>query len=1039
MIRDFLYDRMNDWKLPIRDIIEKIGEEPVFIIAKTGVGKTVTVPTKILLGLCDKLLASGADLTKKFPQVYVVEPRIPICTMTMAEMNEGYQNYVAYRMIDYPEFQEFLNNQGVQEIESKDQQTVSRIVDLAYRFVEIGKAAYNPRHFNLYGCITSATGKINADAPILFVTTGIMESLTFEGTKLNPEYHRIIIDEAHVTIEANPAIELGIALARKANINIDYMSATVDPATLEDDLGAKIVYAEAQRFPIHLTNLNATVEESILDLVQNFLLEPDESRFPKPNDFANPEMRNKVERVRLHLLSLDDFQDNGKGYLGLKNRPQGMLVIVNSHQSENSDTFRITDLIARAGFNKGKVRVHTLRLASPVVRDPEQKLAFDRLIKNIEDENGRYVIVATNVVEMGLTFSSLDYVVTMDSEFNNVFEDGAQMTKKDELGVNALYQRIGRAGRVRPGMAFIARDFGASYCSLDDEKLAEGLKEAPIHYPLAKGSFLKLALYSFRERMPEQELFQRIEALNLPSRIQNNQELWSRFIAERNRLRKIGIAKGDKLSFAGEASLGFIGLDDMDFAFLLATVVERFGNQSDLAVVYTVLAAANETGFSDLMERKFTLVNSKQLSAVEIFHEDALGISVPEAIDIIKQHEYEGGDLALFEALRESGVDDQICSDICSFVRAGYKLNLDNSYLKSSSSENIINETREGDLKDEYLLDDNWDEIVEDQEDGLSEELRHELNQYSIEHTIAFERSVVSFSDLSELINIYRIYRHFFNTYLTNLKSGHLSSLEKYELRKSMEEEARKLQISIRSVYELDKRFNKLARHVNFKLARKEPLLKSNVKLDENEQQLLLESIIRDLLYEREGNEEKFDLCLRFYKLTEEHGKFSLNSPQNVDGVIEQLGKFGFDITRQEVKELWNLIIENTKQEFNLQHKLFNLKEGPEILPPLSKGLERDLLRIIREFGYHRKLSFRRGDFGFTTTVQDQFGVDIEIKLDEENNPMKTTFQGKEKIVVFAKLTPKMQPKDIRDDENDGNFIKEDIKVFKLSHVTFIN
>ena len=104
--------------------------------------------------------------------------------------------------------------------------------------------------------------------PILFVTTGIMESLTFEGTKLDPKYNRIIIDEAHVTIEANPSIELGIALARKRGVKIDYMSATVDPSTLQRDVGVKIVYAEAQRFPIHLTNLNGTVEDRILHLVR---------------------------------------------------------------------------------------------------------------------------------------------------------------------------------------------------------------------------------------------------------------------------------------------------------------------------------------------------------------------------------------------------------------------------------------------------------------------------------------------------------------------------------------------------------------------------------------------------------------------------------------------------------------------------------------------------------------------------------------------------------------------------------------------------
>ncbi|MCH7595867.1 MAG: hypothetical protein IID35_04830 [Planctomycetes bacterium] len=192
------------------------------------------------------------------------------------------------------------------------------------------------------------------------------------------------------------------------------------------------------------------------------------------------------------------------------------------------------------------------------------------MIKNIEDENGRYVIVATNVVEMGLTFSSIDYVVTMDSEFDTEFVDGGEMTSKVALGVNALYQRIGRAGRVRPGMAFIAQDFGASYSELDDNQLAAGLEIAPIRYPLAKGSFLKLALYSFRERIPENELKERITDLNLPSRIQDKTNLWSSFLAERSRLRQVGIADGENLTPAGEAALTFIGLDDMDFAVLLA-------------------------------------------------------------------------------------------------------------------------------------------------------------------------------------------------------------------------------------------------------------------------------------------------------------------------------------------------------------------------------------------------------------------------------------------------------------------------------------
>jgi len=58
-------------------------------------------------------------------------------------------------------------------------------------------------------------------------------------------------------------------------------------------------------------------------------------------------------------------------------------------------------------------------------------------------------------------------------------------------------------------MAFIARTFGASYCELDDATLARGCRGADPISP-GKGSFLKLALYSFREGMPEAQLRQQM-------------------------------------------------------------------------------------------------------------------------------------------------------------------------------------------------------------------------------------------------------------------------------------------------------------------------------------------------------------------------------------------------------------------------------------------------------------------------------------------------------------------------------------------------
>lgn len=1031
-IRNFLYDRINDWNLPIKDIIEEIGDEPVFIIAKTGVGKTVTVPTKVLLGLCDDLLRRNRNLARKFPQVFVVEPRIPICTMMMAEMNDGYQDYLAYKLTTDAEFCDFLVSQGIENPKSKEPKIIEKIVKLAYEYAAQGRAAYNPRHFNLYGCITSA-GKINGDAPILFVTTGIMESLTFDGDELDADYHRIIIDEAHVTIEANPAIELGIALARKRGVKIDYMSATVDPATLAEDLGVKIIRAGKSRFPIYLTNLKTPVEERVLELVENYLLEPNAARFPDPNDF-DAGTRDKIEKVRLHLISKEDFTDDGKNYPGLNNRAQGMLIIVNSHQNENSDTQRIANLITRADFNKGKTRVEVLRLASPIVRDPAQKLAFDKLVKNIEDKKGRYVIVATNVVEMGLTFSTLDYVVTMDSEFDNEYTDGSQMVRRVELGINALYQRIGRAGRVRPGMAFIAKDFGAWYSEIDDATLARGLTEAPIKYPLAKGSFLKLALHTFRSEIPEQDLRREVERLNLPSKIQDSPELWSRFVAERERLRKIGIADGDKLTPSGKKTFDFVGLEDMDFAALLASVMENNDEKSSLPIIFAVFAAASDFGFADFMDRKFFLTNPKQLSALEIIHEDALGIPIEQAYEIIKRNE--NNPCRLFEALRGGGADERVCQDIFSFAEAGYKLVGKRELERESGFFQNSPEEFDDDANyfaDEEISDDAWDEEIEEDLE-LPDEVKIYLDHGSTERTLAFERAVVGFSDQSEIINTYRIFSYFYNNYFSLLNFGTVSPLEASEIRLKMAEEASKLQLNAKTLGSLNDRFTQLLKHVGIKFRGGSRPLAAEVEFGDKDAQILRDVIIKELLFERDRADENFDLCRKFFDLVERRKPTSRG---DYESIAERLGNYGFSTNGGEVEELWYLIIKEAKRRFEKEIRGFGFAEYPAHLPFISRGLEKRILEILRENGHHRRLTFNKTNYGFETTVEDQNGEPIKVVLPDENTPLESALEGKETVTVFAKLTPRLVEKDARA-EDDGSFTKRQEKIFSLSHVTLL-
>jgi hypothetical protein len=342
--------------------------------------------------------------------------------------------------------------------------------------------------------------------------------------------------------------------------------------------------------------------------------------------------------------------------------------------------------------------------------------------------------------------------------------------------------------------------------------------------------------------------------------------------------------------------------------------------------------------------------------------------------------------------------------------------------------------TQSGD--DDFELLEDEDRVDDEAEDiELSEGLRNDLDQHSAMHTVAFERSVVSFSEQSELINIYRLFRHFFNNYFSHLKARTLNALESSELRKAMEYEANKLQASSRTLSDLNSRFSQLCRPVDVEILREETAFPAELQLSDEERQILLEASIRGLLFERKGNDDDFDLCLRFFELIGPTGRLQ---PKDLSRTVAQLERIGFETSGEQVKELWFLIIREAQRRNKEQLEQFQVSESREVLPPITRGLERELLGLIRHEGYHRKLTFTKGDFGFTTIVHDQFGAPIEVRFSDENNPLGTALSGQDQVTVFAKLTPAMVPKVVRSDEERG-FSKEDEKGFRMSHVTLLN
>lgn len=177
-IRAFLYDLIQSQQLTIAEYLSSMGNDPFFLLAATGLGKTVAAPVHVYLKNCEQVLSRLKDrkgmvlMQRDVPRVWVIEPKISI-----AEEQEKYMNML---------FATFIRSRN----NSKD-----------------------PKKPVFFGCKTSNRDS-NYHAPIKFVTTGIF-AIAARLNWINPELDSVIIDEAHVTIESDEGVELGIAICRQ--------------------------------------------------------------------------------------------------------------------------------------------------------------------------------------------------------------------------------------------------------------------------------------------------------------------------------------------------------------------------------------------------------------------------------------------------------------------------------------------------------------------------------------------------------------------------------------------------------------------------------------------------------------------------------------------------------------------------------------------------------------------------------------------------------------------------------------------------------
>ncbi|WP_460530427.1 helicase-related protein [Humibacter ginsengiterrae] len=483
-----------------------MGSNPFFLVAATGLGKTVVVPVHVWLVEC-----TGQTRKDKNPTIWIVEPRVLIA--------EDQARYM--------------------------EATLQRILR------ELGHRSSPP----IFGYVTSS-GAPNRSAPIKFVTTGVFTIKALSGD-FDPDSDRIVIDEAHETIAQNPDVELAVAVARRNGVHIDYMSATVDTRSIPRLLHIEpdnVIVATKKRFPIFASNAGRPMMDCLAEIIDDLLVKQNhDSRFLPPKGYPGREQ-----------ILADIFEG--------PERSHALLVALNTVSSKISDFARVQQLLANISPAKDGEPIAILELSGKQTGSEVAMALFDRRRTEIEDAKRPYIVLATSVIEMGVTIPALDFVVTMDSGFQSIAVGDRSIPEIMPLPFNSLKQRLGRVGRRRAGVGIITREVGAPYTDFDIETLnSESIEYEPVKTPLATSQLGALALHSLKEgwSTPAQ-IAAGLRDLQLPSedslltvsRLKN-------LVEERRVLISLGATDGHGLSALGEAAASWISAGWLPYAFEL--------------------------------------------------------------------------------------------------------------------------------------------------------------------------------------------------------------------------------------------------------------------------------------------------------------------------------------------------------------------------------------------------------------------------------------------------------------------------------------
>lgn len=347
--------------------------------------------------IVDNLPASSPAIKKDLKKVL---DKYSLVLLT-ADTGAGKSTSIVAQIAEYFKFQKVVVCTQPRKIPAKTTaEFMSKILD-----VELGKeVGYQYRGEN----------RSNKDTKVKFVTDGLlmMEAFDSKKDKLS-KYGAIIIDEAH-----------------ERTVSIDIILYFLKRRLLQQKKDPK-------KYPeIKVIIMSATIQ---LDLFQNYFksiafgeVHVSGRTFPVKSFFLDK----KIEYRKAIVMTVNKIiQENKAG---------DILIFLPS----KGDIKNLTETLK---FDKVKV----FGLYSGVPRDQLAYITDDKKYKELGNYN-RKIVLSTNVAETSVTIDGIIYVIDSGYQIEKKYQPSIKgyEIKKKIVSQASIKQRIGRAGRTRPGVAY---------------------------------------------------------------------------------------------------------------------------------------------------------------------------------------------------------------------------------------------------------------------------------------------------------------------------------------------------------------------------------------------------------------------------------------------------------------------------------------------------------------------------------------------------------------------------------------------------------